>query len=116
MRTITINGTKYPVHFGMRAVNTFLKRTGKTLSEIVTARDVISSLDGIVALASNGLTEGARKEYGREDAGEFSEEEVWDFIDEQPELIFEFVDAFAEEIRPMMERMEGYGPNQQAGK
>ena len=116
MKKVKINGKEYPVHFGMRAVNAFLKRTGKTLAEIVTAKDVIGSLDGIVALACIGLTEGSQKEHGREEAEEFTEDEVWEFIDEQPELIFDIVDAFAEDIRPLMERLEGYGPNQQAGQ
>lgn len=116
MKKITIQGEKYPVHFGMRAVNTFLHKTGKTLSEIITAKDVVNSLDGIVALAAVGLNEGSRKENGVEMAGNFTDDVVWDFIDEEPQLIFQFLEIFAEEIQPLMNKLEGYGPNQQAGQ
>ena len=61
MLTITIAGNQYPVHFGLRGLSTFTKKTGISFGEIVTAKDAASSLDGIVALGVLGLNEGARK-------------------------------------------------------
>lgn len=106
MLTITIAGTQYPVHFGLRGLNTFTKTTGLSFGDVVTAKDAASSLDGIVALGVLGLNEGARK-CGDPKARRFTEDDLWDAVDADPGIIFQIADAFSAAIKPLVAKLDG---------
>lgn len=106
MQTITIAGNQYPVHFGLRGLNTFTKKAGLTFGEIVTVKDAASTLDGFVALGVLGLNEGARKS-GNPSARKFTEEDLWDACDADPGIIFQIADAFSAAIKPLVAKLDG---------
>lgn len=106
MLTNTIAGNQYPVHFGLRGLSTFTKKTGISFGEIVTAKDAASSLDGIVALGVLGLNEGARKS-GNPQARKFTEDDLWDACDADPGIILQIADAFAASIKPLVDKLDG---------
>ena len=74
MKEIIIQGTSHPIHFGLRAIDEFVKQRGAEFGQTVASTDALGSLDSIVALTATGLNEGARR------AGSdrrYAEDEVW---------------------------------------
>lgn len=59
MKSITINGKKYPVRFSTRALIDFEKRTGITIASLEDPNK--RSLTSMIELAYSGLKDGARK-------------------------------------------------------
>ena len=43
MLTITIAGSQYPVHFGMRGLSAYAKKTGFSFGQLVTSADAVTS-------------------------------------------------------------------------
>ena len=107
MRTITYNGKDYPIHFGLRAINQFARQTGGNFSDIITTSEAITAIDAIIQIGVLGLNEGARRE-GDEPC--FSEDELWEWCDEDPTLILQIADIFVESIKPLSEKLEGFLP------
>ncbi len=56
--TITIDGVKYPVRFGLRAYRDFENHTGKVMSELNPTK---LKIDDFIALSYFGLVDGAKK-------------------------------------------------------
>lgn len=106
MLTITIAGNQYPVHFGLRGINAYAKKTGYSFGQIVSAEDAASSIEGLVGLAVLGLNEGARKA-GIKNAKVFTEDDIWDAVDEDPGLLLQIADAFSTSIKPLINKLDG---------
>lgn len=107
MHYLTYNGREYPIRFGLRAINQFAKQTGGNFSEVITAKDAITAVDAIVSLGALGLNEGARKE-GLE--AHYTEEELWEWCDDDPSIVLRIADIFIDSIRPLSEKLEGLIP------
>lgn len=107
MTEIQYKGNSYPIHFGLRAVNQFAKQTGSNFNDVVTASDAVSTLDALVSLGTLGLNEGAKRA-GLEDR--YSEEEIWEWCDEQPKLLLDIADIFIESIKPLTDKLDGLIP------
>lgn len=105
MLTITIAGSQYPVHFGMRGINAFAKKTGYSFGDIVTAKDAANSIEGLIGLGVLGLNEGARKA-GIKNAKTFTEDDIWDAVDEDPGILIQIADAFSSSIKPMLDKLD----------
>ena len=102
MAEITIKGQVYPIHFGLKTLNQFAKVQNEEFSDILTAKNALASFDSIVELALLGLNDGARR------AGSdhrFTEAEVWDIFEEEPELILQVGELFVESVTPLTDRI-----------
>ncbi len=107
MREITIKGKSCPIHFGLRAINDFAKRTGGNFSDAVTTADAIATLDSMATLTALGLNEGARLS---DKDKRYTEDEVWDIFDDEPRLVLEVADIFKESIDAMTEKLGDINP------
>lgn len=74
MKEIIIQGTPRPIHFGLRAIDEFVKQRGAEFGQTVASTDALGSLDSIVALTATGLNEGARR---ADSDRRYTEDEVW---------------------------------------
>ena len=102
MAEITIKGQVYPIHFGLRTLNRFAIMRNEEFSDILTAKNALASFDAIVELAVMGLNDGAER------AGSdhrFTENNVWDFFEEEPELILQVGELFVESVTPLTDRI-----------
>lgn len=102
MKEITIAGQSCPIHFGLRAVNEFTKLQGGDFEETVSTTGALGSLDSIVSLAVSGLNEGARRTNSDR---RYTEDEVWDIFDEEPQLILTVSEIFMESIAPLTDKL-----------
>jgi hypothetical protein len=105
MLTITIAGSQYPVHFGMRGLSAYAKKTGFSFGQLVTSEDAVNSIEGLVGIAVLGLNEGARKA-GLKNAKTFTEDDLWDAIDEDPGILLQIADAFSISIKPLIDKLD----------
>lgn len=108
MQEIIINGQATPIHFGMKAVNEFTKQQGSDFAENVTTSVAVGSLDSIVTLTVSGLNEGARKSNLDR---RYTEDEVWDIFDDEPQLILEVSQIFVDSIVPLTDKLGGMSKN-----
>lgn len=102
MAEITIKGKAYPIHFGLRTLNRFAIMRNEEFSDILTSKNALASFDAIVELAVMGLNDGAER------AGSdhrFTENDVWDIFEGEPELILIVSEMFVESITPLAERL-----------
>lgn len=102
MKEIIIQGTPHPIHFGLRAIDEFVRQRGAEFGQTVASTNALGSLDSIVALTATGLNEGARR------AGSdrrYTEDEVWDIFDEEPSLILAVSELFVESIAPLTDKL-----------
>lgn len=102
MKEIVIAGHPCSIHFGLRAVNEFTKQRGGEFGQTVGTTEAIGSLDSIVALTVTGLNEGARRSGNDR---RYTEDEVWDIFDEEPELILKVSEIFMEAIAPLTDKL-----------
>lgn len=102
MKEIIIAGQPCPIHFGLRAVNEFTKQRGGEFGQTVGTTDALGSLDSIVSLTATGLNEGARRANSDR---RYTEDEVWDIFDEEPELILKVSEIFMEAIAPLTDKL-----------
>lgn len=109
MKEIIIQGSPCPIHFGLRSLSEFTKTQDTDFESTVSSAQALGSLDSIVGLTVTGLNEGARRTNSDR---RYSEDEVWDFFDEEPELILAVSEIFMESITPLTDRLgELSGPN-----
>lgn len=102
MKEIIIAGKPCPIHFGLRAVNEFTKQQNGDFERTVGTTEALGSLDSIAALTVTGLNEGARRTASDR---RYTEDEVWDFFDEEPELILTVSEIFMEAIAPLTDKL-----------
>lgn len=102
MKEIIIAGQACPIHFGLRAVNEFTKQQNGDFERTVGTTEALGSLDSIVALTVTGLNEGARRTASDR---RYTEDEVWDLFDEEPELILTVSEIFMEAIAPLTDKL-----------
>ena len=104
MKVIIVNRKALPIHFGMKAIDEFSKSQGIDFSETATSTTFAGSLETIVSLALVGLNEGARRS-GKEER--FCEDDIWDMFDEDPGLILQISEIFANSIVPLTDKLGG---------
>lgn len=102
MKEIVIAGRACPIHFGLRAVNEFTKQHKVDFERTVGTTEALASLDSIVGLTVTGLNEGARRTGSDH---RYTEDEVWDIFDEEPELILTVSEIFMEAITPLTDKL-----------
>ncbi len=102
MHEIIYHGTPLPLHFGMRAINEFTKLQRLGFEQAVSTTDALTSLDSIVTLTVSGLNEGAR--LAKSDR-RYTEDEVWDMFDDEPELILRVSEIFIESVTPLTDKL-----------
>lgn len=95
MKTIRINNVEHPINFGLKAINEFSKRTGVKFGDILSATTQLSEIELIVVVTTLGLNDGSRK--SKRDR-RFTEDEVWDYFEDAPELIGQCSEIFAESL------------------
>ena len=102
MAEITINGKAYQIHFGLKTLNQFAKSQDEEFSDILTAKNALASFDSIVDLALIALNDGAARTGSDH---RFTEAEVWDAFEQQPELMLEVGEMFVESVTPLADRI-----------
>lgn len=105
MEVVTIAGKEYPVHFGLKGLNTYAKKTNMDFGNLVSMEGVLSALDVIVSLATLGINEGLKKEHGLDTPEQITEDELWDQIDDDPQLVFTLADAISAGINPVIDKL-----------
>ncbi len=108
MKEIIIQGSPRPIHFGLRAIDEFVKQRGAEFGQTVASTDALGSLDSIVALTATGLNEGSRR---ADSDRRYTEDEVWDIFDEEPSLILAVSELFVESIAPLTDKLGGLSKN-----
>lgn len=108
MNEIIVKGRPLPMHFGMKAINEFVKNSGFDFDDAVTTTNPIANMDSIVSLAVVGLNEGARRS-GSDDR--YTEDDVWDILDEEPRLILDISTIFMESVMPLTDRLGDIAKN-----
>ena len=108
MKEIFIQSSPRPIHFGLRAIDEFVKQRGTEFGQTVALTDVLGSLDSIVALTATGLIEGARR---ADSDRRYTEDEVWDIFDEEPSLILAVSELFVESIAPLTDKLGDLSKN-----
>jgi hypothetical protein len=111
MKEIIIKGEPTPIHFGLKAVDEFTKRTGGEFEDNVTSTDAIGNIESIVALTTVALNEGARRSGSTK---RYTEDDVWDIFDDDPALILRVSEIFVESIVPLTEKLGDLSKNVQA--
>ena len=104
MKEIIIQGSPRPIHFGLRAIDEFVKQRGAEFGQTVASTDALGSLDSIVALTATGLNEGARR------AGS-DRRYTEDIFDEEPSLILAVSELFVESIAPLTDKLGDLSKN-----
>ncbi|MFR9495575.1 MAG: hypothetical protein SNG81_04285 [Rikenellaceae bacterium] len=107
MREIIYKGQALPIHFGIKAINSYVKLQGKEFEETVTTTNSLANLDSIVLLAQSGLNEGARKSGSQT---RYTEDDVWDMFDEDPTLILKVSEIFIESVVPLTDKLGSLNP------
>lgn len=102
MKEIIIKRQPTPIHFGMKAVDEFTKRSGSDFADTVTSTEAVGSIESIVSLTVSGLNEGARKSGSDR---RYTEDDVWDIFDEEPNLIITVSEIFVESITPLTDKL-----------
>lgn len=100
-----------PIHFGMKAVDEFTKRTGGDFADNVTTTEAVGSLESIVSLTVTGLNEGARKSGSDR---RYTEDDVWDIFDDEPGLFLQVSEIFVESITPLTDKLGDVAKNGKA--
>lgn len=101
MREIKINGAFVPLYFGMRAIAEFSKKNDQNFEEVIDGGG-LENIDKVVRLGVVGLNEGARRSGSMV---RYTEDQLWDAIDENPSIITEISTAFMESVTPLMEKL-----------
>lgn len=107
MHEIIYKGVTLPIHFGIKAINQYVKLQGGSFEETVTTTNSLANIDSIVSLAAMGLTTGARRSGAPKT---FCEDDVWDMFDEDPTLILKISEIFIESVVPLTEKLGGLVP------
>jgi hypothetical protein len=102
MKEITIKGTPTPIHFGMKTIDEFTKRQGVSFAEFLSTPEAFIDLGSITAMTQSGLNEGARKSGSDR---RYTEDDVWDMIDEEPRFILEVLQILVESIVPLTDKL-----------
>lgn len=108
MNEIIVKGKALPIHFGMKAINEFSKGQGVEFSDTATTTEVLGSIESIVSLTTVGLNEGARRS-GKDER--YIEDDVWDMLDEDPNLLLIISDIFVQSIVPLTDKLGGIAKN-----
>ena len=91
---VIINGTDYPVRFGMNALRLFCKETNRKLTDLDKLGQNLS-LDDACFLIKAGLTDGARKA-GKEFS--LSVDDIADILDDDFDALQKVMDVFSEQF------------------
>lgn len=108
MREITIQGIVHLIHFGLRSLCDFTKAQNADFESTISSAQAFGSLDSIVGLTVTGLNEGARRINSDR---RYTEDEVWDFFDDEPELILAVSEIIMESITPLTDKLGDISKN-----
>lgn len=106
MREIIVKGKALPIHFGMRVIHEYCKANQVEMDKALQQENPLAALETLVAIATIGLNDGARRS-GLEKR--YSEDEVWDMLDERIGLVVEIGEILAEAIHPHVEQLGSVG-------
>lgn len=111
MKELIINGRTLPIHFGIKVIHEYCKRNQVEFDQALQQDNPLSSLETLVSVTTIGLNEGARRSGSQE---RYTEDDVWDMIDERVQLIQEIGELLSEAIHPQVERLGtmAHHPNQ----
>lgn len=101
MKTITIKGVDTPIHFGISTLDLIAKEQGRGFDEVL-ATGQNAPLDLLESILRHGLNAGARK---ASDPVRYTSDEVWDAIDEEPELLLRAMELFQEQVTPALQKL-----------
>ena len=110
MKEILIKGVATPINFSLRVINTFAREHGVEFQSSMDGGGDgggFAWLDHLASLTAEALNEGARR------SGlptRYTEDEVWDMLDDEPSLIPTLCDLFAESITPLTNRLGDIAP------
>jgi len=112
MKEILIKGVATPVNFSLRVINNFARKYGMEFQSAMEGGNNMGSalLDHLASLTMEALNEGARR------SGlttRYTEDEVWDMLDDEPALIPRLYELFAESITPLTDRLGDILPAEQ---
>lgn len=101
MQTISIQGTEYPVKFGLNAVRAFCKKRNiefheyqQELSSLDTSQMTIQQMDNLALLIQCGIAEGIRKEKSQLTAPDIEDIiEIFESVEESEKAFSLFTDA-----------------------
>ncbi len=111
MKEIIYQGKALPLHFGMKAINSYTKLQGTSFESAATSTLPVSNIESIVSLTTSGLNEGARKS-GIDKR--YTEDDVWDIFDEEPTLIITISELFIEAIAPLTDKLGSLAPKNES--
>ena len=108
MKEIIIQGSPRPIHFGLRAIDEFVKPRGAEFGQTVASTAALGSLDSIVALPATGLNEAARRAGS---ARRYTADEERDNFDATPSLNLAVSVLFVESIAPLTDKLGDLSKN-----
>ncbi|MFI3298767.1 MAG: hypothetical protein R3Y49_03075 [Rikenellaceae bacterium] len=103
MREIIYNGKALPLHFGMKSLSHFANQNGLEFGELVSSADAVASIEFTVSITTSGLNEGARRS-GADIR--YTENDVWDMFDDEPNLVLRIAEIFIESITPLINKLD----------
>lgn len=119
MAEIIVKGKPLPIHFGMRAITKYTKRSNRDFHDVVTSTESLSSIETLADITVMGLNEGARRcrpahgDNSSDDNRRYTTDDVWDMFDDEPNLILKVSEIFIESITPMIKELGGLAKNAQ---
>ena len=106
MAELIVKGKPLPIHFGMKAITEYFKRHNKDFHDVVASTETISSIETLIDITVMGLNEGARR--AKSDT-RYTQDDIWDMLDEDPNLILKVSELFVESIVPLTEKLGELG-------
>lgn len=108
MKTVNYRGRELPINFGIRTFNEACKLMNISFGEAIAADETpkANTLELLVLVTLFALNDGARKA-GKE--RRYTEDDVWDMFEDEPQLVNECSELFAESIAVNAENISGGG-------
>ncbi len=107
MNEIIYQGKPLPIHFGLKALSNYTQMQATSFEDTVTTTNPVASIETIVSLTVSGLNEGSRKQGSDK---RYTQDDVWDMIDEEPELISKITEVFMAAVTPLTAKLGALSP------
>lgn len=117
MAEIIVKGKPLPIHFGMKAITEYTKRSNRDFHDVITSTESLSSIETLADITVMGLNEGARRcrpahgDNSSDGNRRYTTDDVWDMFDDEPNLILKVSEIFIESITPMINKLGSLSPN-----
>jgi len=106
MNEIIYQGNALPLNFGMKVISNYVKAQNSSFEEAVTTTNPISTIESIVTITTLGLNEGSRRSGSDK---RYTDDDVWDMFDDDPELLGKVSGIFMEAITPLTDKLGALG-------